>query len=585
MRRFLVGMFAVIGFLVVLGAAAGVGLALWSRSRAPHIADNTVLALDLTGGFPDSAPSNALSKLIRPGRPPLRDVLDAIEKAREDQRVTGLIVRLGDAEMGLAEAQELRDAITAFRAKGKRAVAYADSFGEMSGGTRSYYLAAACGEIWLQPVGVVGLVGLRAEEPFFRGTLDLLGVVPRFDRREEFKSAADPVTEKTMTGPDRTQITAILDTAFKQIVEAIAADRKLDEATVRGLVDRGPLLAQEALDAHLVDHLGYSDDALAAIGEPADGSRKPMPIARYLAVAGHPHVTGPRIALIYASGQIVRGSAEGNGLTDTGQIGADQLVDAFRQAERDPEVRAILFRINSPGGSAVASETIWRETVRAKAAGKKLIVSMGNVAGSGGYYIAAAADKIVAEPATLTGSIGALGGKLLFNGLIDKLGVSYSAVQVGANAGIDSPVEDFTPAGKQRFEQLLDDIYGVFKTRVGDGRKLDAATVESIAKGRVWIGEDAKAHGLVDALGGYATALDLAKQEAGIAADSDVSIRLFPPQRGLLRTLIARFTGRDSDDASASLGRSLALVQALAARLDPLLSPPGALMMPPIEIR
>ncbi len=310
-----------------------------------------------------------------------------------------------------------------------------------------------------------------------------------------------------------------------------------------------------------------------------------MPIMGYLAAAGRPHDHGPRIALIYASGEIVRGSPSENGLTRSGELGADQIVAAFRQAERDSEVKAILFRINSPGGSAVASETIWRETVRAKAAGKKLIVSMGNVAGSGGYYIATAADKIVAEPGTLTGSIGVLGGKMLFNGLLDKLGVSYSAVQIGADAAIDSPVEDFTPQGQKRFDDLLDDIYSVFKTRVADGRKLDAATVEGIAKGRVWIGEDAKARGLVDALGGYATAIDLAKQEAGIPADSDVSIRLYPPPRSVLRALLARVTGRGSDDASASLDPSLALVQALAARLDPLLRQPGTLMMPPIEIK
>ena len=584
MRRIIVGFFAVIGAFVVLLLIAGIGFALFARSGPPRLADNSVLSVDIGSGFPDGPPSSALSKLLFPGRPPLKDVLDALERAGNDARVAGLVARIGDGELGLAEAQELRDAIAQFRAKGKRAIAYSDSFGEFGSGTRSYYLATAFDEIWLQPLGLVGLIGLRAEEPFFRGTLDLLGVVPRFDHREEYKSAADPIVEKTMTAADREQLQALLDSVYGQIVTGIAADRKLDPQAVRALVDRGPLLAQEALDAHLVDHIGYSDEAMAALGVAPGSEKRPLPLARYLAAAGPPHDSGPTIALIYASGLIVRGGGDGNSLLGSGGLGADAVIRAFRLAERDPAVRAILFRIDSPGGSAVASESIWRETLRAKEAGKKLIVSMGNVAGSGGYYIAAAADKIVAQPATLTGSIGVVAGKVLLSGLLDKVGAASSAVQVGADAGMFSPFEDFSPQSDRRFEAFLDDVYAGFKDRVAQGRHMDQAAVESVAKGRIWSGADAKAKGLVDALGGFTTALGLAKEAAGIPADSDVTVKLYPPPESPARRLVARALGREAAGEDETVEPALVLLRPIVTALERLAAPPGALLMAPVQV-
>ncbi|HXQ50533.1 MAG TPA: signal peptide peptidase SppA [Stellaceae bacterium] len=583
MRRFIVGFFAIIGALVVLVIVAGIGIAVYGRKAPVRIADNTVLALDIGAGFSDAAPSDGLSQFLFPGRPPLKDVLDALEKAGGDARVKGLIARIGDGEMGLSQAQELRDAIAAFRAKGKRAVAYSDSFGEFSSGTRSYYLASAFDDIWLQPHGLVGLIGLRAEEPFFRGTLDLLGVVPRFDHRSEYKSATDPFTEKTMTAADREQLTALLDSIYGQIVRGIAADRKLDQGAVRALVDRAPLLAQEALDAHLIDHIGYSDEAMAALDVAPGGDKRALPLSRYLDAAGRPHQSGPTIALIYATGAISRSASDEDQLLGNEGHGADAVVRAFRLAERDKAVRAILFRVDSPGGSAVASESIWRETLRAQAAGKKVIVSMGDVAASGGYYIAAAADKIVAEPATLTGSIGVLAGKVLLDGLLEKIGAGASSVEVGANAALFSAFEDFSPAGHQRFEAFLDDVYAGFKDRVASGRKMDAAAVESLAKGRVWSGEDAKAKGLVDATGGFATALALAKEAAGIAADSDVTVKLFPPPENAARQFISRALGREPSDDQVMLERMLAMLQPLVGALERF-GPAGALTMAPVEL-
>jgi protease IV len=586
MRRFIVGLFAVIGVVVVLAAVAGAGFALWRVERAPVIADNTVLSIDIGDGFPDAPPSSALSKLLEPGKPSLRDVLDAIDRASDDPRVTGLIARVGDGELELAQAQELRNAILRFRAKGKRTVAYADSFGELSSDSHSYYLASAFDDIWLQPMGLVGLVDPHAEEPFFRGTLDLLGVTPQFATREQYKSAVDPLMDKAMTAPDREQITALLDSVNSQIVQAVSTDRKIDAETVRGLVDRGPLLPQEALAAHLITHIGYSDEAMASLGLRPGGAKRAMPLMRYLDAAGRPHQSGPEIALIYATGLITRGNGEGNGLVGSGTAGADAIVKAFRMAERDPHVRAILFRIDSPGGSAVASETIWRETERAKEAGKKIVVSMGGVAASGGYYIASGADKIVADPGTLTGSIGVLAGKVVLTGLLNKVGAGVSTVDLDGNSSFFSAFQGFSPAQQARLGAFLDDIYGGFKAHVAAGRKMTPSAVEAVAKGRVWSGEDAKAKGLVDELGGYHTALEAAKQEAGIPAASDVTLKLFPPPKSPIDALIARLTGRGDDDGDeAVLGRTLTALRPLLVALEWASLPPGTLTMAPIDVR
>ncbi len=278
-------------------------------------------------------------------------------------------------------------------------------------------------------------------------------------------------------------------------MRGVAKDRKLEEAQVRALVDRGMLLPDEAISAHLIDHTGYRDEAEKAAKTRAGKGAALVTALNYLDRAGRPHEKGPTIALIYGTGLIQRGSSTSNPFSESGLMGADTVSRAFDKAAGDGDVRAILFRVDSPGGSAVASETIWRAVLRAHQSGKPVIVSMGAVAGSGGYYIAAPADKIVAEPATLTGSIGVLAGKFVLSGLWDKLGVGWGALNEGASADMFSTLQDFSPPEKQRFEEFLDAAYGTFKDRVAQGRKLSAEAVETVAKGRVWTGEDAKSTG------------------------------------------------------------------------------------------
>jgi len=583
MRRFLLRFFATIGVIFFLFICLSVGIAIWSQTRAPRIADGTVLTLDLTEALPDSPGDRGFSRLLFPTGMTLADTLGALEKAGDDPRVKGLVARIGDGTMGLAEVQELRDAIATFRAKGKRAIAYADTFGELSSGTRSYYLAASFDEIWMQQLGTVGLVGLRAELNFFRGTLDMLGIVPDFAHREEYKDAANTLTETAMTAPEREELQALLQSIYGQIVDGIATDRKIDAATLRALIDRAPLLLDEALSAHLVDHAGDRENAIASLGVDAPQ----LSLAHYLDQVGPPHQSGPTIALIYATGLMARGGGSDNPLTGDNVMGADDVTRGFKLARDDKSVRAILFRIDSPGGSAVAAETIWSAVRRARDAGKPVIVSMGDVAGSGGYYVAAPADKIVAEPATLTGSIGVIVGKLVFGGLAKKLGASADSLQIGANADLFSILQDFSPSQHDRIEALLDSVYATFKSRVAEGRKLDAAAVEAVAKGRVWSGADASTRGLVDKLGGMTAALDLAKQAAGVPADRDVTLKLYPTPKSNFELLLSRLRGGDNgdDEDSRVPARLIALLRASARNLDSLLSPPGALVMPPLVVR
>jgi protease IV len=594
MRRFIVGFFAIIGFacfLLIVVLAVGVWFVA-SPGEKP-LAENSILTLDLTKPLVEGAPDDGIERVFLGEQSTLRDVLDGIERAQADPRIKGILARIGDSELGTARAQELRDALAQFRANGKFALAYADSFGEAGAGMRSYYLATAFDEIWLQPVGEIGLVGMRVEMPFFRGTLDMLGVAPRFEHRSEYKTAANIFTETKMTPAHREETEALLRSVYDQIVTGIAEGRKLDAASVRALIDEGPFDTERALAAHLVDHVGYRDDATAAARKRGGENAKLVPLSRYLDGAGRPHQTGPTIAVIYGTGIITRGDSSSNPLSGATVMGADTIARAFRLAAEDASVRAILFRIDSPGGSATASETIWREAVRAKEAGKPLIVSMGNVAGSGGYYVAAGADKIVAEPATLTGSIGVVSGKVLVSGLSQKLGVTWDAIQIGRNAGMLSVIDEFTPAEHERFERTLDAVYGVFKDRVATGRKLGTDAVEDVARGRVWTGADAKARRLVDELGGFGTALALAKTAAGVAADSDVTLKTFPPANDTPSAIIARLTGRSvpGDDTRstaarlAAFDRALATLQPILQRLDLAAAPPGALTMPPMDVR
>ncbi|TAN53954.1 MAG: signal peptide peptidase SppA, partial [Rhodospirillales bacterium] len=528
--KIFVGILSVTGALTIL-LALGVALGLSRMAdMKPSLPKQIVLDLDLNQGIVDQPPLHdplsGFNKMQGPLR--LQEAVWALEKGASDPRVKALNVRLGSSGLEMAHAQELRSAILKFKTSGKFVQAFADSFGEMGGGTIDSYLASASDEIWMQPSGDVGLVGFSAEMPFLRGSLDLLGIKPEFQRRHEFKSAVESFTEKTMTAESRASLKGLLDSWLSQVVAGLAEGRKLKPETVRQLIDQGPLSADEALAAHLIDKLGYEDEADDSLDKRHPGSER-LDVAEYIKGAGSPHDKGKhKIAVIHAQGPVV-GGADGRPFGSRADVIASQdILEALNEAVEDHEIAAILLRIDSPGGSYLASDTIWRGVKKARDAGKPVIASIGPMAASGGYFIAMGTDRILAEPGSITGSIGVFAGKLVLRDFWPKLGLSFDEVDAGANAGLLSMNRPFSPEQNSKMTAMLDRIYADFTTKAGLGRKMDPRAMDMVARGRVFTGEQALKAGLVDELGGFDQALLAAKRAAKLADDTPVRLVYLP---------------------------------------------------------
>jgi protease IV len=584
--RIITRLFAIIGFLTVvfLGLILYVAFSFHFKTKPEAIAASTVLRLDLDQSI--SEQPQPFGHFFDDSSPAFNTVLTALKRGAADDRVKGLVARAGNVTLGLGQVQELRDAVKAFRAKGKFAYAFGETFGEIGGGTRSYYLASAFDQIWLQPTGSLALVGIQAEVPFFKGTLDKIGVEAQFERRAEFKSAATQFTETKLPDTDHEAESTMLASLYDQIAAGIAEGRGLSADAVKQLIDGGPYVNQAALDNHLIDKIGYRDEIETAARDKAGSGASLMDVANYAAASEVRETGKDVIALIRAIGEIHSGTSDENPFGNSNGIGADTLVRALNEAAKDTEVKAIVLRIDSPGGSGTASESIWRAIKRAEAAHKPVIVSMGNTAASGGYYIAAGADKIVADPGTLTGSIGVFAGKFVLAGLFDKLGVTVDTLSFGKDAGIESGQTEFTPEQKQRFNAMLDDFYHTFVARVAEGRHLDPVKAEALARGRVWTGEQAKERGLVDVLGGLDEAIKEAKDAAGLPADKAVVLRSFHKPKSTFDKLVAGFDGTPDQGSQAwSLRQHLSALTPVLHRLDQLeQARRGGAVMQPIDI-
>ncbi len=583
MKRFFTRFFVVVGIVttaIMLLSIIGGIVSLFGKKGVPG---KTILEVNFEKGVAEYVPDDPIAKIFAKDLLVTRDVVDALEQAATDDRVVGLLAHIGGGGMGPAQIEEIREAVKKFREAGKIAVAYSETFGEFGPGNGGYYLATAFDEIYLQPSGDIGLIGLRAESPFFRGTLDKLKIKPQLDHRHEYKNAMNTFTEKKYTEPHREALAAVLETIYEQMLEAISEGRGMARSDVRALVDRGPFLGTEALEAKLVDGLAYRDEIYARMKEKTAEDAKFLYLHAYLKSAGRPHDSGPSLALIYGVGAVQRGESDYDAPSGDQTMGSQTVTAAFRAAVKDETVKAIIFRVDSPGGSYVASDAIWRETIRAKEAGKPVIVTMGNVAGSGGYFVAMAADKIVAQPSTITGSIGVLGGKFVTTGFWEKFGVTYDAVQFGENAAMWSTLESYNPAEYARFQAWLDRVYADFTQKVADGRNLPLEKVQEVAKGRIWSGRDAKSLGLVDELGGFSTALRLAKEAAGIDPEVKVNIKVFPKEKTPLQHLLGK-PPRSSEPAAVEaltqIVREMQPVVRMARQSGMTGPPPGVLKVP-----
>jgi len=585
MNKKLVGFLAIIAALGFLGLCAVVAMSFFGSYGKGSVPRKIVLEADFEQSLEEYVADEPIAKAFGAEQPTTRDIVDALDRAAKDDRVFGLVARVGAAPMGLAQIQEIRDAIGRFRAAGKPAVAWSETFGEFGTGNGAYYLATAFETIYLQPSGDVGLTGLMYESPFIRSMLDKLDVVPRMDHRYEYKNAMNMYTETKFTEAHQEAMKVLMESQFGQIVSGIAAGRKIPSAEVRALFDAGPYLGQQAVDAKLVDALLYRDEVYDKFKKQAGEDAKLLYLGKYLERAGRPHDDGAKIALVYGVGAVQRGDGGFSPLSGSA-MGSDTVSAALRAAREDDDVKAIIFRIDSPGGSYVASDTIWRETQLCRAAGKPIIATMGNLAGSGGYFVAMGADKIVAQPGTITASIGVLGGKLLTKGFWDRLGITWDEVHTSDNGTMFTGVSDYTPKEWDKFQQWLDRVYADFTTKVAEGRNLPKEKVLEIAKGRIWTGEDAKRLGLVDALGGLDVALDLAKEAAKIPADKDVRIVLFPKKKTLLEALSQQSPDNSEGEAwtraFVTLARELRPAVAVLRQVGLDGRAPGVLTMPPV---
>ncbi|MGA2235367.1 MAG: signal peptide peptidase SppA [Terriglobales bacterium] len=567
MSKFIVRFLAILGALWLIGMIIVLVFVIGAKGRVPS---KTILEANFEQTFLEDAPATPTAQLMLTEKQTVRDVVDAIDRGASDHRVVGMIARIGAAPMGMAQTQEIRDAVQRFRAHKKFAVAYSETFGEFGPGNGAYYLATAFDHIYLQPSGDVGLTGIIMESPFIKGTLSKLGLTLHGDHRYEYKNALNFYTETKYTAPHKEAMTAIMTSWFNQMKDGICKARQIAPEKFQAVVDAGPYLGKEAVAAQLVDAVKYRDEVYKDVKSQAGDGAELLYLDKYLSRAGRPHDRGKTVALVFGVGDVTRGKSDYDSVQGSQNMGSDTVAGAIRAAAEDKDVKAILFRVDSPGGSYVASDTIWREVVRARQAGKPVIVSMGNLAGSGGYFVAMAADKIVAEPGTITASIGVLGGKMLTSGLWEKVGLSWDEVHQGDNATMFTGTHDYTPAEWGRFQAWLDRVYVDFTSKVADGRKLPKDKVLEIAKGRIWSGQDAKNLGLVDELGGYDTALKLAKKAAGVPEGDDVKIVVYPRPKTFFESVM-KYRGAENSDKEAlgqTLARILQEVQPIARQLD-----------------
>jgi protease IV len=539
---------AVVTIAVVVGLAAlFVPLPGLDPGRLPQA---MVLTLTIDGKL-GSSDGETLARAFRSRRIGLEDTLAALARAENDPQVKGIVVDVGRASPGLAEAQELRQAIGRLRTAGKPVIAFADSFGESGlGGGAAYYLASAADQVWMQPSGDWSWTGVSLEGLFLKDALEKLGLSADMIQRHEYKGAMEALTRSGFSPPVRENLERALKGWFDQMSRGVAETRGVPESEVRRLVDAAPLSAAEALAGRLVDRLGYRADALVAAGA-RDGGAEPVPVERYLRRAGSPWRSGPTVAVVHGDGEVVRSDGRGFGLP---RFSAERLGKAIDEAVDDPDVVAIVLRIDSPGGSYVASDTIFDHVRRARKA-KPVVASLKDVAASGGYFVALAADRILASPGTLTGSVGVVGGKVVASELMRSAGVATDAIEVGAQAGMWRPTRPFTEEERRRVEAMFDRAYLDFTAKLAEARKLTPEEVDRAARGRVWTGEDASRLKLTDGEGGFVAAIGLAKQLAGLPADAAVKVETFPASKApwqLLRD--ALLAGDLPEELEAVLG-------------------------------
>jgi protease-4 len=537
-----------------------------------HLPSSSLLAFELNGSIPEASDDTLFADLLGPQPISRRDLRDALGKAAHDPSVRAVRVKVGDVNVGFATAQEIRDGLIAVAKAGKPTTAYLETAGEGSPGNRAYFLASACQKVVLAPLGDLNVLGFDARVPFIRGTLDKLGIEPEFLGIGDYKTARFFFTEKGLTPADREMTTWLLTSIASQVHRGIAATRKLDESAVRELMARGPYSGEEARDRHLVDEIAEWPD-LVAETEKLDGADLSVVSLRRYLRAGRPDSSGDSIAVVVAEGSIMRGDSGYSPMPLFGGdiMGSSTIARAFKAA-RESHPKAVIFRIDSPGGSALASEIIRLEMVRT-AKEVPVVVSMGDVAASGGYWITCGANRVVADPGTITASIGVFSGHFAMERFwTEKLGVTWGKIDLDENASLYGTLDPWTQGQRATIQKFVDRIYDQFLDRVSSARKLDREQVDAMGRGRVFTGEQAKERGLVDALGGFDIALAEAKKLAKLKPDAPVDLTFFPRPKPIWQ----RFLKWGENESS--------LRETVKALAEGRVRVPGPVWMPPLEI-
>jgi protease IV len=551
-------------FVITIGLVIGL-IYMTFRNKEPNIKSNSVLSLKIKGQLPDHVAKDPFSNYIfGKEENSLSDLLMELRKAKVDKRIGAILLEIESTQAGWAKADEIRDAIADFKGSGKPIYAYMEY-----GSNKEYYIATACDRIYVAPIGDLFINGLAAEVSFYRGTLDKLGIYPEFYQIGKYKNAPDQYTRKEMSEGHREVINAILDDIFNRFVGAIAQTRKKSPEDVRTLIDNAPLNAKQGVEAGLIDGTKYKEDVekelKTKLGYKDEEKLSIVKASKYEKVSPESLGLnqGDQIAIIYASGPIGSGKSEESPYGNQ-TVGSDTVVKAINDARDDKDVRAIVLRVNSPGGSVYPSDLIWNAMEAAKAK-KPVVVSMSDLAASGGYYISTGANRIIAEPSTLTGSIGVFAGKPVMKEFNKWVGISTESVMRGKNSGLFRTSEPFTPEERAKFESMIKSIYyDDFLPKVAQGRKRDVEYIDSVAQGRVWTGQQAKDKGLVDEFGGLDHAVNVAKQLINIPTDKEVKRIVFPTPKSFVEQIFNK-----DDEASAKINyQEQAAIKALPEEIQ-----------------
>ena len=534
--------------LILLAIVFSVGVAgavFLLVGREPDVAANSTLVLRVGGNLAEAEPSGVVNQFIE-SPPTVRSMVDTLRKAKADRRVSGVVL-VPTGTSGLwGKIQELREAVVDFKTSKKPIVAYLEY-----GGEQEYYLASACDKVFLMPASPLDLSGLAMYEVFLRGALDKIGTYPDMLHIGDYKTAANTFTEKTYTPAHKEMAESLTTDLYEQLIRGIAQGRHKSESEVRAIIDRGPLLPEDAVRLGLVDDVAYEDQIDDKVNF---GGRRMKRVDneqyRRVSLGALGLDRGPKIAVIYADGTIATGRSSQE--VGSAVVGSDTIVEYIRKARADASIKAIVLRVDSPGGSAIASDVIWREVMISRPS-KPIISSMSDLAASGGYYIAMPADVIVAQPGTLTGSIGVVMGKFAMRGTFDKLGINLEATSRGTYAEIYSPEHPFTPEERTKVEEQMQATYDLFVEKAAQARRMTPEKIDAIAQGRVWTGRQAKQLGLVDELGGLQRAIAIAKQRAKIDPSASVQLVVYPPRKSFYEFVSEPFGEHASSPALLSL--------------------------------